>query len=219
MKSTLPDCPADCARAATGMAKTIRNARSRDISLAGIIAQLRSRDIGKSYVILRSARGRLRLGKPQLQGVKMSRRSRYAWISAFLLTAALAQDVTQNVPKLSGFTYWPAAKLKSYPSVLKAKEPTVRGTTKTMMAAERLGDHGGYSFMEERRDVDGVPEIHAHLDDVFIVQDGEATLLYGGTMQKVAAGDLAVVPAGMPHHTILPKGKSYTFMVIKIEKK
>ncbi|HZS51888.1 MAG TPA: hypothetical protein VFA54_13560 [Bryobacterales bacterium] len=170
----------------------------------------------------------------------MSRLSRCVWILVFLLAAASAQDPAQNVPKLSGFTYWPAAKLKSYPSVLKAKEPTVRGATKTMMAAERLGDHGGYSFMEERRDVDGVPEIHAHLDDIFIVQDGEATLLYGGrieggeelrpgetrggrivggTMQKVAAGDMAVIPAGMPHQTIVSKGKSYTFMVIKIEKK
>jgi uncharacterized RmlC-like cupin family protein len=109
-----------------------------------------------------------------------------------------------------------------------------------MMALERLGHGGNYNFTVERRDVDGMPETHAALDDVFTVLDGEATLLYGGkvegdheiragerrgtkitggTSQKMAAGDMAIMPAGIPHQTLVEKGKSYTFLVVKIQQK
>jgi mannose-6-phosphate isomerase-like protein (cupin superfamily) len=164
----------------------------------------------------------------------------FAALPLLLLGAAVAQEPSPEGPPLHGFIHWPAAKLKAYPAVLGSREPTVRGDTKTMMALERLGHGKNYNFTVERRDVDGMPETHAALDDVFTVLDGEATILYGGkveggrelrpgemrggkivggTSQKMVAGDMAIMPAGVPHQTIVDKGKSYTFMVIKIEQK
>ena len=134
------------------------------------------------------------------------------------------------------FVHWPAAKLKGYSPALKAKQPT----GKAQMASEQLANLGNYTFMVARRDESGEPEVHAGWNDIFIAQDGEATLIYGGKVeggketqpgetrggkivggktQKLAAGDMAIIPFGTPHQTTVEKGKHFTYMVIKVEKK
>jgi len=46
----------------------------------------------------------------------------------------------------------------------------------------------------------GGPGLHRHdYDELFIVQEGEATMTAGDRGIVVRAGDIAVVPAGMPH--------------------
>jgi uncharacterized RmlC-like cupin family protein len=76
--------------------------------------------------------------------------------------------------------------------------------------------------------------------DVFLAQDGEATILYGGTLEnqkdagngemrgdkhiggkslKVHAGDVLVVPPGIPHQTIVEPGKMFFTLIVKVEKK
>ena len=74
--------------------------------------------------------------------------------------------------------------------------------------------------------------------DLYVVQDGEATIHYGGTMegtrkevnigefrgekivggtrQKVVAGDILSVPAGMPHIWEVEDGKTVVYFTIKI---
>ena len=150
------------------------------------------------------------------------------------VAAALAQAP-------AGFEYFPAAKLNSYAASLKAKEPTIQAKSdiKMMMATETFGDHATFNFVIARRDENGEPELHADWNDIFIAKEGEGTLviggkleggrttgpgeirggkIVGGRMQKLVPGDMAVIPAGMPHQTNVEKGKSVFYMVIKVKK-
>ncbi len=43
--------------------------------------------------------------------------------------------------------------------------------------------------------------------------------IVGGKTQKLAPGDVIVIPAGVPHQTTVPAGKSWTVFIVKIEKK
>jgi mannose-6-phosphate isomerase-like protein (cupin superfamily) len=84
----------------------------------------------------------------------------------------------------------------------------------------------------------GDAEIHAHFDDVMIVQQGSATLITGGTVvdaktsadgetkgpsikggteQTISAGDTAIVPAGVPHQLRIKPGTAYAALVAKVK--
>lgn len=151
------------------------------------------------------------------------------------LNVAVAQAQSSE-----GLLYLPAAKLKGYSSSLKAKQPTVSGNKKSMLASEQLANRGNHSAMVIRRDESGEPEVHVNWADVHIGQDGEATIVYGGKVEggretgpgeirggkivggttlKLGPGDVALIPAGMPHQTTVEKGKSVTVLIFKIEKK
>lgn len=153
-------------------------------------------------------------------------------LTLLFLSAAVAQ-----LPAQDDFEYWPAAKLKGYTSSLKAKAAAGK---KGAIASEQLGNRGNYTFMVARREQNGEPEVHTDWSDIFIAQDGEATLMYGGKVdgghesapgetrggkivggktQHLAAGDMAIIPAGTPHQTDPVPGNSFTYMVIKVEKK
>jgi hypothetical protein len=54
---------------------------------------------------------------------------------------------------------------------------------KTMSASEILSDLGNHKFEILRRDGSGAGELHEKWTDIFIVQDGEATILYGGSIE------------------------------------
>ena len=105
------------------------------------------------------------------------------------------------------------------------------------MAAKPLGDRGSYTYIAIRRDQTGEAEVHAVWDDVIVVQQGVGTLLYGGrvagdretgpgerrggqiaggTTRTLAAGDLVVVPAGMPHQLRVEPGGSITYLGVKV---
>jgi quercetin dioxygenase-like cupin family protein len=47
------------------------------------------------------------------------------------------------------------------------------------------------------------PKLHSHpYEEVFIVQEGQATFTVGDTTIEVAAGQIAIAPAGLPHKFI-----------------
>ena len=136
----------------------------------------------------------------------------------------------------SDIVFWPAAKLKNYSSVLK----TTQNTKKSLTASEILSDLGHYKFEILRRDVSGAGELHKNWTDVFVVQGGEATMLYGGKLederdtgngelrgpkvvggksQKLAAGDVLVMPPGVAHQALVEPGKSFFTLIVKVQDK
>jgi mannose-6-phosphate isomerase-like protein (cupin superfamily) len=136
----------------------------------------------------------------------------------------------------SEIIYWPAATLKEYSPTLKEKQ----NTRKTTSASEILSDLGNHKFEILRRDGSGAGELHENWTDVFIVQGGEATIVYGGEIeesrdtgngefrgpkvvggksQKVSGGDVLVMPPGVPHQTLVEPGKSFFTLIVKVQKK
>lgn len=143
---------------------------------------------------------------------------------------ALAQSSPDTV------IYWPASKLSGYSPTLKGRQTEKQ----TLSASEILSDLGNHKFEILRRDGSGAGELHQNWTDVFVVQDGEATILYGGTIenakdtgsgeirgprhlggtsQKIAKGDVLVMPPGVAHQTIVEPGKMFFVLIVKVARK
>lgn len=101
-----------------------------------------------------------------------------------------------------------------------------------------LADYGSHKLQISVRTASGGAEIHAHFDDVMIVQQGRATLITGGTViepktgpdgetkgtsiqggksQTISVGDLVTVNAGVPHQILVAPGTTYSAVVIKVK--
>ncbi len=135
----------------------------------------------------------------------------------------------------SDVIYWPASTLSGYSATLKGRQTE----KKTMSASEILSDLGNHKFEILRRDGSGAGELHQNWTDIFIVEGGEATILYGGSIedakdtgngeirgpkhvggksQKVAAGDVLVMPPGVAHQTIVEPGKLFFVLIVKVQR-
>jgi mannose-6-phosphate isomerase-like protein (cupin superfamily) len=100
-----------------------------------------------------------------------------------------------------------------------------------------LVDYGSYKLQLSVRTASGGAEVHAHWDDVMVVEAGSATLVTGGTVvdgstdangethgqkidggqtQALAAGDMVTIRAGTPHQILLEPGTVYEAMVVKV---
>ena len=107
-------------------------------------------------------------------------------------------------------------------------------------ASETLKEYPRHFTMLSFRSRDGVAELHESFADLFVVLEGRATLVTGGTMtgaesvgpgetrgssieggsrQELRAGDMAHVPAGLPHQMLVPSDKTFTAFVMKIQEK
>jgi mannose-6-phosphate isomerase-like protein (cupin superfamily) len=105
----------------------------------------------------------------------------------------------------------------------------------TNASSRALGNWGGYTAAIAVRSADGVVEVHRDLADIFIVIEGEATLMTGGELinatgvnsaevrataldgaQKriIRIGDVVHIPAGIPHQ-LLVKGR-FAYYAIKV---
>jgi mannose-6-phosphate isomerase-like protein (cupin superfamily) len=101
-----------------------------------------------------------------------------------------------------------------------------------------LASYGNLALKLSVRTSSGGAEIHAHYDDLMIVQQGSATLITGGTVlnakvnsdgetsgtgiqngksQAIAVGDVIIIPAGVPHQLLIPPGTLYSAMVAKVK--
>jgi mannose-6-phosphate isomerase-like protein (cupin superfamily) len=113
--------------------------------------------------------------------------------------------------------------------VVVAKEKGSSGAT--------IEDYGSYKIQLSVRTASGGAEVHAHWDDVMIVQQGSATLITGGTVidgktsadgethgtkiengdsRVISPGDVLTVRAGTPHQLILAPGAVYGAVVVKV---
>ena len=149
-----------------------------------------------------------------------------------LTLCAPSLALAQSSPEI---VYWPAATLGGYSATLKDRQTAKQ----TMSASEILSDLGNHKFEILRRDGSGAGELHRNWTDIFVVQGGEATILYGGSIedaresgdgevrgprhvggkaQKVAAGDVLVMPPGVPHQTIVEPGKLFFVLIVKVQR-
>jgi mannose-6-phosphate isomerase-like protein (cupin superfamily) len=130
-----------------------------------------------------------------------------------------------------GFRMWKSDELKMFTKTLHPKLNELK------VATDQLGATGNYSFMVAHREGSGEAEWHENQADVFFVQTGEGTLVYGGKMEsprttqpheqrgpaisggmekKIATGDVVTIPAKMPHQLKLDAGKQITYFVVKV---
>jgi len=105
-------------------------------------------------------------------------------------------------------------------------------------ASETLREYPQHRAMLLFRSRDGEAEIHQNFADLFYVLAGNATLVTGGSVtgartvgpgeargdsieggarQELRAGDVAHVPAGLPHQMRVAGEKSITCLVLKIQ--
>jgi mannose-6-phosphate isomerase-like protein (cupin superfamily) len=147
-----------------------------------------------------------------------------------LLLAALPL-VAADVP---GFGHWKAAELKSRGTKLAGK------LNATKVAAERIGTFGNHFMMVAHREGSGRAELHDTQADIFVAQEGEATLVYGGRIVEpkstgpgetegssieggsritLAPGDMVHIPARVAHQLLLAPGVKFTYAVVKIDVK
>jgi mannose-6-phosphate isomerase-like protein (cupin superfamily) len=148
----------------------------------------------------------------------------------FLTAALLVVPVLAADP--AGFAVWRSAQLKQRDEALSKKVGPDHS------ARETLADYGDHRFRLLYRDADGVPEQHDDVVDVVIVQSGEGTLLVGGQMidpkasggageylgtgiqggerHALGPGDVAHIPARVPHSFLVPNGKHITYVLVKI---
>ncbi|HZS03983.1 MAG TPA: hypothetical protein VFD58_04035 [Blastocatellia bacterium] len=156
-------------------------------------------------------------------------------ILLILVTMAATTIVIASLPAadLPDFAHWSAKELKGYDQTLHAK---VSGELK--ISSQRLADYGSSNVSISHREANGKPEGHAHMDDYFVVEAGEATLVIGGEIvnptspepdetrgdsikggetRKLVPGDIVHIPAKMPHQLLVEKGKQFTYFVIKVK--
>lgn len=101
-----------------------------------------------------------------------------------------------------------------------------------------LERYPGHLTMLTARTKSGGAELHQHFNDFFVVLDGEATEVTGGTIEDAREvspgeirgkrvvggtehpmhkGDVIHISPGTPHQTVVPEGKYFLYYVIKVE--
>jgi mannose-6-phosphate isomerase-like protein (cupin superfamily) len=126
----------------------------------------------------------------------------------------------------TGVEIWTGPDLKNFSGQL-ASEADSRG-----MAGKTLG-----AATLWRRSKSGEAELHKTKADLLIVEQGAATLVFGGTIpdakitapnevrgasirggesRRVEAGDIIRIPPGTPHQFVLDKGQSVAYFAFKI---
>lgn len=148
-------------------------------------------------------------------------------IATALLFAALALPAGDP----PGFQMWTSAELKAFSKSLSPKIDAKK------VATQALFKHNNYTFSIAHREGPGEAELHETMSDIFVVQTGTATLVYGGEMvdgkttapneirgpsikggmeKKLSPGDIVTIPARMPHQLKLEAGKEFTYLFVKI---
>ena len=146
--------------------------------------------------------------------------------------ALLVLPLTSVADDKTGAKLFSAGDLKGFEKSLVPKMDQTKGGNQTLLTTKT---HGALVF---HREGSGEPEIHTKLADFMIVLSGEGQIqvggnltegkttapdeirgkaLDGGTMYKIAQGDVLYVPANVPHRTHVAAGKQLNVMVIKAQ--
>lgn len=147
----------------------------------------------------------------------------------FLLVLA-AVSVFAATP--AGFQIWKSAELKGMGQKLSPKVDDHK------VATESLAKYGNHALMVAHREGTGLAELHEKQVDILIVENGEGTLVVGGTIANsktvspgeirgdsisggaknhIAAGDVVHIPVNTAHQVLLAPGKQITYVAVKID--
>jgi mannose-6-phosphate isomerase-like protein (cupin superfamily) len=148
-------------------------------------------------------------------------------------TGAVARGASADVSATpEGFVVFSASELKAYGARLAPK------MSEKKSASESLGKFGNHSMLIGHREGSGEAELHENLVDFFVVQEGEARLVVGGTIdsgvvqspgeirgpsitggitRNLRVGDIVHIPAKLPHQLFLEPGTKLTYFVIKVD--
>jgi mannose-6-phosphate isomerase-like protein (cupin superfamily) len=146
--------------------------------------------------------------------------------AAVLLACSMLQAASPG-----GATYYSTEELKAEGRKLGAASKHQGYSGKDL---ERYGNH--YTMLAHRES-NGSAEIHLHDSDLFLVVEGEATIITGGTIpnaktekpgeirgpsitggerRKVVAGDVIHIAPNTPHQMLIEPGKALTYFVMKV---
>jgi mannose-6-phosphate isomerase-like protein (cupin superfamily) len=140
---------------------------------------------------------------------------------------------TKPAPNQNHLDHWSLAILLERAAYLRKLAKHGDGSS-----SETLREYPRHATMLLFRSRDSQAELHENFADIFYVLEGRAILLTGGaltraetiapgemraasidggTRQELRAGDVAHVPAGLPHQMLVSGDKSVTCLVVKIQ--
>jgi mannose-6-phosphate isomerase-like protein (cupin superfamily) len=149
-----------------------------------------------------------------------------------LVLAVLVSGARAQAPTGGKSDLFPSQQIRAQLTTLGAEAATSGSSGRT------LADYGSHKLQLSVRTSSGGAEIHAHFDDVMIVEQGSATLITGGSLinpttssdgetkgsaiqggnsQTISVGDIITVNAGVPHQLLIPTGTIYSALVIKVK--
>ncbi|MDR3793749.1 MAG: hypothetical protein P4L03_10250 [Terracidiphilus sp.] len=143
------------------------------------------------------------------------------------------EDLAPRVKKTSPASHWARVVMMERLAYLKEMARFSSGS-----ASENLREFPGHRAALLFRSRSGDAEIHARHADLFVVLAGAATLvtggklinarstgpgetrgdaIEGGTEQQLRSGDVAHVPAGVPHRMLLTGEQTISCLLLKID--
>jgi mannose-6-phosphate isomerase-like protein (cupin superfamily) len=146
----------------------------------------------------------------------------------FLLVLTI--PLAAQEPEPEGFAFWTRAELEGHTKLLSPKLGEQR------IASQQLGKYDGHGMVVIHRDADGEAEVHEKTVDIFIVQTGAGKLVVGGKVvnpvkngrevrgtaidggvtRELLPGNIAHIPANMPHQVLVPAGGQITYVIVKV---
>jgi mannose-6-phosphate isomerase-like protein (cupin superfamily) len=149
-----------------------------------------------------------------------------------LVSLLLASVSPLRAADPAGFGLWKGASVRNAGKELAGKVDDQK------FAWQPLATYQNHLMGISHREGDGSAELHETQVDILIVESGEATLVVGGTMvapktikphevrgssieggeaKQLIVGDVVHIPAKVPHQLKIASGKTFTYLVIKVD--
>lgn len=133
-----------------------------------------------------------------------------------------------------------AERLTQSQMIEQAQQLSAKAQGPSGTASARLSEYPDHYTMIALRHKDGGAEIHENFADFFLVVQGHATLVTGGSVEggkevspgefrggtlrngtsmTLNPGDVVHIPATVPHQMLVPDGSTFIYFVIKVKEK
>ena len=152
----------------------------------------------------------------------------------YIFILLLACSVVGKAADPEGFGIWKGSIVENAATELAPK------VDEHKFAWLAMGTYSNHYLGVSHREGNGGAELHQTQVDIWIVEEGEATLILGGTIvdpktvkpneirgksiqggetYQRAKGDVVHIPVNVPHELRIPGSKTFTYMVIKVDSK